>query len=96
MSKYFIRSQPKPTDPVGTIIFITSALAWVIMPGWSHYSISKLAGQRLTEYMDAEYSNLRVFTLSPGIILTPMSHESFKPFAKDHIELPGMRALYLS
>lgn len=56
------------------------------MPVWSPHSITKLADQHLTEYMDAGNSNLRVFSLSPGIVLTPMSHEFFELFAKDRIE----------
>ena len=96
MSKYFISSQATPEDPVGTIVFITSGLSAIIVPGTSPYSISKLAGQRLMEYLDAEYPHLRTFSLSPGIIQTGMTSDMFKPFAKDHVELPGMMALYLS
>jgi NAD(P)-dependent dehydrogenase (short-subunit alcohol dehydrogenase family) len=96
MSKYFVSSQPTPADPVGTIVYITSSIGALIMPGMSAYSIAKLAGQRLTEYLDTEYPRLRAFTLLPGIILTGLTHESFKPFAKDHIKLPGIMAMYLS
>ncbi len=66
------------------------------MPGMLSYSIAKFAGQCLIEYLDAEYPHLHTFTLSPGIILTGLTDESFKPFAKDHVELPGMMALYFS
>ncbi|KAH8816904.1 hypothetical protein F5884DRAFT_818812 [Xylogone sp. PMI_703] len=96
MAQYFIKTQPSPEDPVGTIVYITSSIGAMIMPGTSPYSISKLAGQRLVEYLDAEYPHLRVFCLSPGIIMTSMVPDSFKPFAKDHADLPGMMALYLS
>jgi NAD(P)-dependent dehydrogenase (short-subunit alcohol dehydrogenase family) len=96
MSKYFISTQPTPADPVGTIVYLTSGIGALIMPGFAGYSIAKFAGQRLIEYLDAEYPRLRAFTLSPGIILTGMTHESFKPFSKDHIDLPGMMSLYLS
>lgn len=96
MSKYFISSQSNPVDPVGTIVYITSGIGALIMPGFSHYSIAKFAGQRLIEYLDAEYPRLRAFTLSPGIVLTGMTHESFKPFARDHPELPGMMTVYLA
>lgn len=96
MSKYFISSQAKPEDPVGTIVYITSGIAAMILPGLAAYSIAKLAGQRMMEYLDAEYSNLRTFTLSPGIIMTQMTDDSFKPFAKDHVELPGLFSVYLS
>jgi NAD(P)-dependent dehydrogenase (short-subunit alcohol dehydrogenase family) len=96
MAKYFISSQPQPADPVGTIVYITSGLGALITPGLSAYSIAKFAGQRLTEFLDAEYPRLRAFTLSPGVILTGMTHDSFKPYAKDHADMPGMMALYLA
>jgi hypothetical protein len=39
---------------------------------------------------------MRVFTLSPGIIMTGMTYDTFKPYAKDHVELSGMMTLYLA
>lgn len=96
MTKYFILSQPSPADPVGTVVFITSGVGGMIIPGMSSYSIAKYAGDRFTEYLDAEYPHLRAFTLSPGIPHTTLTRDSFKPFAKDHVELPGMMCLYLS
>jgi short-subunit dehydrogenase len=96
MSKYFISSQPTPADPVGTIVYIPSGIGALIMPGMSSYSIAKFAGQRLIEYLDAEYPHLCAFMLSLGIFLTGMTHENFKPFTKDHVEFPGMMALYLA
>lgn len=96
MSKYFISGQPDPKDPVGTIVYISSGLGCNVFPGFSSYSIAKHAGMRLMEYLDTEYANLRAFSLAPGIIQTGMTDELFKPFAKDHIELPGMWSVYLS
>jgi NAD(P)-dependent dehydrogenase (short-subunit alcohol dehydrogenase family) len=96
MIKYFISTQQTPADPVGTIIYITSGLGSMLMPGFSAYAIAKLAGQRLTEYLDTEYPHLRAFTLSPGLIKTGLTHSSFEPFTKDHVELPGMMTLYLA
>jgi short-subunit dehydrogenase len=61
MAQYFIKCQASPEDPVGSIVFINSAIGALMMPGLSPYSISKLAGQRLVEYLDNEYSHLRVF-----------------------------------
>ncbi|KAI9056235.1 hypothetical protein LZ554_001163 [Drepanopeziza brunnea f. sp. 'monogermtubi'] len=42
-----------------------------------------------------EHPDLRVFTTMPGIPLTSMVSEAFAPFAKDHVDLTGMLALYL-
>lgn len=49
----FVRSQPDPKDPTGTIVFVSSSLAGRIFPGFSSYSIGKLAEQRFGEYVDA-------------------------------------------
>lgn len=54
MARYFISTQSNPNDPVGSIVYLTSGLAGMIFPGGSGYSIAKMAGQRLTEFMDAE------------------------------------------
>jgi NAD(P)-dependent dehydrogenase (short-subunit alcohol dehydrogenase family) len=75
---------------------MTSGLSSMLMPGFSAYAIAKFAGQRLIEYLDAEYPHLRTFTLSPGLIKTALTHSSFEPFTKDHVELPGMMTLYLA
>jgi len=36
-----------------------------------------------------------MFTANPGLSMTPMTKEAFKPFASDDVELTGMLALYL-
>lgn len=95
-SKYFISTQANPEQPAGTIVYVTSAMSAMIVPGYSSYSVAKYAGNRFVEYLDAEYPNLRTFSLSPGIIVTGMTDESFKPFAKDHVDLPGLFSVYLS
>lgn len=44
-----------------------------------------------------EYPTLRVFSTMPGIVKTEMAESSpfWIPFAKDHVDLVGMLALYL-
>jgi hypothetical protein len=60
MTKYFVLSQPNPADPTGTIVFITSGVGGMIIPGMSSYFVAKYAGDRFTEYLHAEYpSKLR-------------------------------------
>lgn len=49
---HFIKTQPNPKEPVGTFITTNSGLAGLVIPGLSAYSISKLAGQRLVEFLD--------------------------------------------
>jgi NAD(P)-dependent dehydrogenase (short-subunit alcohol dehydrogenase family) len=38
---------------------------------------------RFTEHLAGENPDLAVFSISPGITLTDMTLEGFKPFAKD-------------
>ncbi|KAK5211634.1 hypothetical protein LTR41_003095 [Exophiala xenobiotica] len=49
---HFIKSQPNPKEPKGTFIETNSIIAGMIAPGFSAYSVSKLGGQRLIEYLD--------------------------------------------
>jgi len=44
---------------------------------------------------ELEYPTLRVFTTMPGIAPTEMPTEFWLPFARDHVDLVGMLALYL-
>lgn len=96
MTQQFIQSQPNPKEPQGTIMTISSGRAGLTNVGGSSYNIAKLAEQRLNEHLQLEYPTLRVFTSMPGIALTGMVEEFWLPYAKDHVELTGMLALYLA
>ncbi|PQE04027.1 oxidoreductase short chain dehydrogenase reductase family protein [Rutstroemia sp. NJR-2017a BVV2] len=96
MIHHYIRSFPDPKKPTGTIITVSSGRAGISTVGGSAYNISKLAEQRLTEHVALEYPSLRVFTTMPGIVPTDMATDFFRPFAKDHVDLTGMLALYLA
>lgn len=91
-----MRSQDDPKNPTGTIVCVSSSLAARIFPGFSAYSIGKLGEQKLGEYVDAEYPNLRMFTCFPGLVMTDMIQEFAKPWAIDHVEMVGSLVLYLS
>ena len=84
----------------GTIINIITVGASFVMPGISSYSISKLAEIKLAEYVDAEYPDLRVFSVHPGIVAANegrgMVVPAFTPFAKDPAMLTGALTTYLS
>ena len=92
----FIKSQPDPSKPVGTVIDVSSGLAGLRVPGYSAYAIAKLAGHAYMEFVYAEYPSLRTFTLLPGIIATDMVTDDFKAYAHDEAELTGSLALYLA
>ncbi|KAG2162034.1 hypothetical protein JADG_001773 [Aureobasidium aubasidani] len=85
----------------GTLINLVSLGASMTAPGISSYSTSKLAVIKLSEYLDAEKPDLRVFTLHPGIVAATKSKrgmvvDAFTPFAKDPGMLTGAVSLYLA
>ncbi|CZR51408.1 related to peroxisomal short-chain alcohol dehydrogenase [Phialocephala subalpina] len=96
MTQQWIQSQPNPKEPTGTILTVSSGRAGLTNGGGSSYNIAKLAEQRLNEHLQLEYPSLRVFTTMPGIALTDMVTDFWVPFAKDHVSLVGMLALYLA
>ncbi len=64
MIHHFIRAQPNPEDPSGTIITVSSGRAGLTIPGGSSYNIAKLAAQRLTEHVHlGMYSTLSLCRL---------------------------------
>ena len=56
----FIRSQPNPADPVGTVINVNSGLAGIRVPGNSAYSTSKLAAHAYIEFVGIGKPSSRV------------------------------------
>jgi hypothetical protein len=43
-----------------------------------------------------EYPTLRIFDILPGVVVTPMMGEAYRPLAKDHPDLLGMVSLWLA
>lgn len=56
----------------GTIINVSSGAAAVVQPGASSYSVSKVAIERLSEFVAAEYPNVTSVALEPGTVDTDM------------------------
>lgn len=94
---HYISAQ-NSTTPTGTVIAVSSGRAGLTMPNGSSYNIAKLAEQRLIEHAQLEYPSMRFFTSMPGIVRTPMVEKAnaWLPFARDHIDLTGLQALWLS
>lgn len=46
------------------------------MPGLASYGASKLAAAKVMEYLALENPNVRVMTVHPGVIDTPMNRKS--------------------
>lgn len=70
--------------PGATFIYCNAGAAHVpaqYLPACSAYSASKLAAARLTEFLAKENTGLRVFSVHPGIVKTPLADE--------FIESPG-------
>ena len=56
----------------GSIVNMSTAIAHMVGPGMSAYSISKLASIRLAEYVAAETPNVCAVSLQPGVVNTEM------------------------
>ncbi|KAK9426944.1 hypothetical protein V1505DRAFT_406727 [Lipomyces doorenjongii] len=94
MTKYFL--QVLGTEKKGSLITLTSGAGLVVIPGISAYSIAKLANLQLTTYTSAENPNVTAVAFHPGIVMTDMVTESFKPFAKDTEALAGGVVVWLA
>ncbi|RFU33726.1 hypothetical protein B7463_g2646, partial [Scytalidium lignicola] len=95
VTEAYVASLAKAGSTGGTIIFISSQLAFETFPGGSSYSISKLALVKLSEFIHSEHPNIRVFSVHPGIIPTAMG-KAFGGAAKDTVELAAGMNLYLA
>lgn len=67
-----------------------------VFAGMSSYSISKLAALKVGEYVAAEYPNVSIVVLQPGVVMTDMVLEGFKRFALETPELVGGVGVWLS
>jgi NAD(P)-dependent dehydrogenase (short-subunit alcohol dehydrogenase family) len=76
------------TERPASIVNVSSFGACVVSPGASSYALTKFAGTRLTEFVDAENANIQAVSYHPGTIETPMTdnHEFFRHFSKDTCE----------
>lgn len=94
MTSNFLKSLPAESH--GTIINLTSMMAWGIFPGSSAYSLSKLINLQMAAYVAAESKNVTSVSLHPGVVKTDMTLESFRKFALDTPELVGGVAVWLA
>jgi NAD(P)-dependent dehydrogenase (short-subunit alcohol dehydrogenase family) len=66
-------------SPKASFVSVSSAI--VSMPaaeveGMSSYAVSKLAGIKLLEFVAAEYPDIQVVTIHPGVVATAMNEKS--------------------
>ena len=89
----FINQVPK--DSHATFVQSATSSPYGVYPGMSAYNISKLVNLQLTAYLAAENPNVTSIALHPGVVLTSMSFDAIKRFAKDSPELAGCTAVWL-
>jgi len=69
---------PALTARAGTVVNITSDAASAVYPGWGGYGSTKAALEQLSAVLGAECTGgLRVYTLDPGDLRTPMHQAAF-------------------
>lgn len=95
MTRSFIRQLPS-TDAAVTIINITSAGAWSIVPPQSAYCLSKLLALQQVPFIAEAYPNITAIALHPGLVDTDMLPPAFKYFDLDTPELVGGFGVWLS
>ncbi|KAG9230055.1 hypothetical protein BJ875DRAFT_473237 [Amylocarpus encephaloides] len=96
MLHHYINTQPDPKKPEGTVVSVLSGRVGIVLPQGSPYNVSKWAEQRVVEHVQAEYPTLRMFMSMPGIVHSSMAEGFWVPYAKDHADLTGLQALYLT
>ena len=79
-----------------TVININSGAAVSVQPGTSGYGISKLAMTHMAPFIAAEFPNVSAVAASPGVVMTDMTFDSFKHFAKDTPQLIGGFSVWLA
>jgi NAD(P)-dependent dehydrogenase (short-subunit alcohol dehydrogenase family) len=76
------------TAEEGAVLFISSVYSLVGMPGQIGYSATKGAVNAAVRAMAVELArrNIRVNTISPGLVHTPMTDEALAKLPKEHAE----------
>jgi NAD(P)-dependent dehydrogenase (short-subunit alcohol dehydrogenase family) len=82
------------TDEGGSLLFVASIYGWVGMPGQLSYSASKGAMLAAARVLAVELArrHIRVNTLSPGLVHTPMTETAFRLLSADQVR--GLEAAY--
>ncbi|KEF52801.1 uncharacterized protein A1O9_11218 [Exophiala aquamarina CBS 119918] len=83
-------------NEAATFINTGTAASYFANPGQSSYTMSKLAVNMLLEQLNAEYSNLRVFNVHPGMAKSSVLRPELEIYAKDTPELFGSTTVWLA
>lgn len=96
-TKAFVKATGATPAKPTTIINMTSMSSQGVPPLLGPYSISKMAVNKFTAYLNAEYPEINTFLLDPGVVKTDMALAVpyLLPYANDSPHLPGGTAVWL-
>ncbi|RFU80350.1 nadp-binding [Trichoderma arundinaceum] len=84
------------TTKEATVINVSSAMGFLVVPGKASYSLSKLALTQLSRFIALENPNVRAISMHPGTVLTDITTPWLVRFSKDTPELAGGCAVWLA
>ncbi|KAL7941820.1 hypothetical protein V8C42DRAFT_355247 [Trichoderma barbatum] len=84
------------TEKEATVVNLSSAMAFVPLPGQISYTLSKLAIAQLSAHIALENPNVRAFSVHPGTVMTDLLTPALEKFAKDSPELVGGLSVWLT
>lgn len=93
---HYIQAFYPDKPPSGTFIALASYAGTQVVSGLSSYGIAKQATNRLVEFLDVEYSELKAFALDPGIVMDVAIMPEFVPYALDTTDLVGAFSIWLA
>ncbi|KAL6248495.1 hypothetical protein RBB50_004750 [Rhinocladiella similis] len=79
-----------------TFINTGTAASYFASPGQSAYTMSKLAVNMLLDQLHAEYANVRVFNVHPGMAKSSVLRPELEIYARDSPALFGSITIYLT
>ncbi|KAL7896821.1 hypothetical protein HDV63DRAFT_72404 [Trichoderma sp. SZMC 28014] len=84
------------TSHEATVINVSSAMGFIVMPGTTSYSLSKLALTQLSQFIALENPNVRAVSIHPGTVMTDITPDWLARFSRDTPALAAGCALWLT
>lgn len=79
-----------------TILNVSSAMGFLVVPGKASYCLSKLAMTQMSRFIALENPNVRAISFHPGTVLTDITAPWLVRFSKDTPELAGGFGVWLA
>ncbi|KIW29746.1 uncharacterized protein PV07_05535 [Cladophialophora immunda] len=94
LTKYFLNQPTTPKDKSvkRKIVYVSSGISYIVNPGQSAYSFSKLIINQLAAYAHAESNEetqVQAVAVHPGIFVTDILEDIYRYYAVDTNELAG-------